>query len=200
MGKVKMKKIILAIVAIAVLCGFYCVNVINSLVVLDENVKSTWSQVLNQYERRVDLIPNLVNTVKGYAAHEETVLKEVIEARAKATSVTISVDELNNAEAIEKFQQAQGNLSSALSRLMAVAEQYPDLKADENFLSLQSQLEGTENRIAVARKDYVEAIRYFNIKIRKIPNNWIAQNFTELTVKETFEIEQKKKEVPVVQF
>ena len=161
---------------------------------MDENVKSTWSQVLNQYERRADLIPNLVNTVKGYASHEETVLKEVIEARAKATSVTISVDELNNAEAIEKFQQAQGNLSSALSRLMAVAEQYPDLKADENFLSLQSQLEGTENRIAVARKDYVEAIRYFNIKIRKIPNNWIAQNFTELTVKETFEIEQKKKE------
>ncbi len=105
---------------------------------MDENVKSTWSQVLNQYERRADLIPNLVNTVKGYASHEETVLKEVIEARAKATSVTISVDELNNAEAIKKFQQAQGNLSSALSRLMAVAEQYPDLKADENFLSLQS--------------------------------------------------------------
>lgn len=195
-----MKKLFFILLIGVVLFGFYCVNVINSLVLLDENVKSSWSQVLNQYERRADLIPNLVNTVKGYAAHEEMVLTEVIEARAKATSITLSAKDATNPEMVAQLQSAQGDLSSALSRLMVVVEKYPELKANENFLSLQSQLEGTENRIVVARKDYVEAIKYFNIKIRKIPNNWIAKNFTDLTVKESFSIEPQKQEVPVVQF
>ena len=195
-----MKKLFCIFVIVAGLFGFYCVNVVNSLVDLDENVKSTWSQVLNQYERRSDLIPNLVNTVKGYAAHEEMVLTEVIEARAKATSVTVVSNGALNPEAVAQIQEAQGALSSALSRLMVVVEKYPELKANENFMVLQSQLEGTENRIAVARRDYVEAIKYFNIKIRKIPNSWIAKQFTDLTVKETFVIEPQKQEVPVVQF
>lgn len=195
-----MKKLFCIFVIVAGLFGFYCVNVVNSLVYLDENVKSTWSQVLNQYERRSDLIPNLVNTVKGYAVHEEMVLTEVIEARAKATSVTVVSNGALNPETMAQIQEAQGALSSALSRLMVVVEKYPELKANENFMVLQSQLEGTENRIAVARRDYVEAIKYFNIKIRKIPNSWIAKQFTDLTVKETFEIEPQKQEVPVVQF
>lgn len=195
-----MKKLFCILVIAAGLFGFYCVDVVNSLVVLDENVKSAWSQVLNQYERRSDLIPNLVNTVKGYAAHEEKVLTEVIEARAKATSVTVSSNDALNPKTLAQIQEAQGALSSALSRLMVVVEKYPELKANENFIALQSQLEGTENRIAVARKDYVEAIKYFNIKIRKVPNSWIAKHFTDLTVKETFEIEPQKQEVPVVQF
>jgi len=153
----------LAIVVLFVVSG------INTIPSLDEKVKASWSEVQNQYQRRMDLIPNLVETVKGYANFEQKTLTDVINARASATKVTITTDQLTDPEAVKKFEQAQGELSSALSRLMAVSERYPDLKADQNFLALQSQLEGTENRIAVARKDYIDTVQQFNTRVRTFP-------------------------------
>ncbi len=155
--------IIAAIVAVFVFTG------INKIPALDEKVNASWAQVQNQYQRRADLVPNLVNTVKGYAKHEKSTLTEVIQARAEATKVTLSVEQLNDPEMVRKFETAQGNLSSALSRLMAVAESYPNLKANENFLSLQSQLEGTENRITVARQDYIATVQEYNTTVRTFP-------------------------------
>ena len=140
----------------------------NKLVNLEEGVKSQWANVENVYQRRADLIPNLVNTVKGYAAHEQETLTEVINARSKATGISIDPDKLDVAS-IQKFQAAQGSIGSALSKLMVVVERYPDLKANQNFLELQAQLEGTENRIAVERRKYNEAARMFNSKIRRFP-------------------------------
>jgi len=147
-------------------CGY------NDFQRLDEQVKAGWSEVLNQYQRRADLIPNLVETVKGYAAHEQETLDAVVEARAKATQVQIPPDILTNSEAFQKFQQAQGELTGALSRLLAITENYPDLKSNQNFLALQSQLEGTENRIAIARRDYIQAVKDYNTEIRTIPGRW----------------------------
>ena len=147
----------------------FIISGINSIPALDEQVKASWSQVENQYQRRMDLIPNLVSTVKGYAAHESSTLREVTEARANATKVTISADKLNDPAALANFEKAQGQLSSALSRLLAVSENYPNLKADQNFMALQSQLEGTENRISVARKDYIETVQRYNTTIRTFP-------------------------------
>ena len=153
------------------MCGTY-----NTTVKKDESVKKAWSQVENQYQRRADLIPNLVNTVKGYANFEQQTLQAVVEARANATRVTIKADELTP-ENIQRFEQAQGALSSSLGRLLAVAENYPDLKANQSFLSLQTQLEGTENRIAVERKNFNEVVNEFNAYIRQFPTNLIAGIF-----------------------
>lgn len=148
----------------------------NTMVGQDEGVKTAWSQVENQYQRRLDLIPNLVNTVKGYAAHEKETLEGVISARAEATKTTIDPSNLNE-ESLKKFQAAQGELSSALSRLMVVMERYPDLKANQNFSELQAQLEGTENRITVERKRFNEVAQAYNTYIRSFPNNILAGMF-----------------------
>lgn len=148
----------------------------NTMVSQDEGVKTAWSQVENQYQRRLDLIPNLVNTVKGYAAHEKETLEGVINARAEATKTTIDPSNLNE-ESLKKFQAAQGELSSALSRLMVVMERYPDLKANQNFTELQAQLEGTENRITVERKRFNEVAQAYNTYIRSFPNNILAGMF-----------------------
>jgi LemA protein len=148
----------------------------NTMVTQDESAKTAWSQVENQYQRRLDLIPNLVNTVKGYAAHEKETLEGVINARAEATKTTIDPSNLNE-ESLKKFQAAQGELSSALSRLMVVMERYPDLKANQNFSELQAQLEGTENRITVERKRFNEVAQAYNTYIRSFPNNILAGMF-----------------------
>ena len=145
----------------------------NQMVTRSENVSSQWSNVENQYQRRLDLIPNLVNTVKGYAEHEQNTLTQVVEARAKATQMRVNFDQLDE-QTIQKFNNMQGELSSALSRLMAISEQYPDLKANENFRDLQAQLEGTENRIAVERRKFNEEVKGYNAYIRSFPKNIIA--------------------------
>ena len=147
---------------------------VNDVPRLDEQVKASWSEVLNQYQRRSDLIPNLVETVKGYAKQEQDTLTGVTEARAKATQMQLPADILNNPEAFHQFEQNQAALGGALGRLLAVSERYPDLKSNQNFLALQSQLEGTENRIAVARRDYIQAVQAYNTNIRTIPGRWIA--------------------------
>ncbi len=162
-------------------CGY------NNIQLLDEQTKSGWSEVLNQYQRRADLIPNLVNTVKGYAQQEQTVLIGVTEARAKATSIKVDA---NDAESLKKFQQAQGELSGALTRLLAVTENYPNLKSDENFRALQSQLEGTENRITVARKRYIDSVQNYNVTIRQFPVNLTAMMFG-YKVKPNFSVENE---------
>src|SRR5580698_132492 len=150
-------------------CGY------NAIQRQDEGVKAAWSEVLNQYQRRADLVPNLVNTVKGYAQHEEKVLVEVTDARAKVGSVQVTPDMLDDPQKLKQFQQAQGELSGALSRLMVVSENYPQLKADSLFQNLQAQLEGTENRITVARNRYVQAVQEYNTLIRSFPNNLTAK-------------------------
>ena len=147
---------------------------VNAVPTQDEQVKAAWSQVQNEYQRRADLIPNLVATVKGYAAHEENTFKEVTEARAKATQMVLPANILSNPQAFHQFEQNQAQLSGALGRLLAVSEAYPQLKADQNFLVLQAQLEGTENRIAVARRDYIAAVQQYNTTLRTIPSRWIA--------------------------
>ncbi len=174
---------------------------INNIPTYDEAVKAGWSQVLNQYQRRADLIPNLVKTVKGYAAHEKDVLIEVIEARSKVSQMNIPKDMLTNPEAFKAFQQNQSALSSALSRLMVVVERYPDLKANQNFLALQSQLEGTENRISVARRDYIEAVKMYNTELRTYPGRiWKSVLYDDSVLKETFTVSEEKQQVPDVEF
>lgn len=163
------------IVGLILILVFYGVGRYNGMVKLQESVQSQWAQVENQYQRRADLIPNLVNTVKGYAEHEKSTLDAVISARAKATSVNVVIDGDNVDESFAKFNQAQGELSSALSRLMAISEAYPDLKANQNFSQLQAQLEGTENRISTERKRYNDVARDYNNYIRRFPNNIIAK-------------------------
>ena len=172
---------------------------VNDVPRLDEAVKAAWSQVLNQYQRRADLIPNLVETVKGYAQHEQATLTAVTEARARATQMQIPPNILENPEAFRRFQESQAQLTSALARLLAVSERYPDLKADQNFLSLQSQLEGTENRIAGARRDYIESVQRYNTELRTIPGRWIAAIlYPDAKVKETFTIPDAAQEAPKV--
>ena len=176
-------------------CGY------NEFQTKDETVKASWSEVVNQYQRRADLVPNLVNTVKGYAAQEKDVLIGVTEARAKATSIQVTPETLNNPEAFKKFQQAQGELSGALSRLIAVSENYPQLKSDANFRELQAQLEGTENRITVARNRYIGAVRDYNVTVRQFPNNLTAMVFG-YKPKENFTVENEKgiSTAPTVKF
>ena len=174
---------------------------INAVPTQDEQVKAAWSEVLNQYQRRADLVPNLVATVKGYAKQEETVLREVTEARAHATQMTLPSDILSNPQAFHQFEQNQAALSGALGRLLAVSEAYPDLKSNQNFLVLQSQLEGTENRIAVARKDYIDAVQVYNTTLRTIPSRWIAAIFyPDAKPRETFAISEKAQQAPEVKF
>jgi LemA protein len=157
------------LVAIIVLVALFVMNGVNTIPTQDEKVKAAWSQVDNQYQRRMDLIPNLVETVKGYANFEKSTLTDVINARASATKVTLSPEMLSDPDAVKKFEQAQGAVSNSLSRLMAVSERYPDLKANQQFLSLQSQLEGTENRITIARKDYIDTVQQYNTIVRTFP-------------------------------
>lgn len=160
---------------------------INTIPTLDEQANADWAQVQNNYQRRADLIPNLVATVKGYAAHEKDTLTAVTEARSKVSSMQITPETLNNPAAFKKFEAAQGQLSSALSRLMVVSERYPELKANQQFIALQAQLEGTENRIAVARRDYINAVRAFNTEIRTFPGRlWHWAMYGDLKIKPNF--------------
>jgi LemA protein len=164
--------VVLAVVVLLAVAGM---GSYNSLVGLDEKVQSAWSQVENVYQRRSDLIPNLVETVKGFAAQERTVLTEVVEARAKATSIQLTPEALNDPKALERFQAAQGQLSGALSRLLVTVERYPELKSNQNFLNLRSQLEGTENRIAVERRRFNEAVRDYNTRLSLFPGSLVAR-------------------------
>jgi LemA protein len=174
---------------------------VNKIPTLDEEVKAAWSQVLNQYQRRADLIPNLVETVKGYARQEQQVLTQVVEARAKATQMQLPSDVLSNPEAFHQFEQNQAALGGALGRLLAVSENYPDLKSNQNFLALQSQLEGTENRIAVARRDYILAVQNYNTELRTFPGRLFASwLYPDLKVRETFTISEQAQQVPQVKF
>lgn len=176
-------------------CGY------NTFQRLDEEVTSNWSEVLNQYQRRADLVPNLVSTVKGYAAHEKEVLTAVADARSKVGSIQATPELLNDEAAFARFQQAQSQMTSALSRLMAVAENYPQLKADTSFLSLQAELSGTENRVAVARNRYIKAVKEYNVAVRSFPNNLTAMMFGYKTKPNfTVENEQAISKPPVVDF
>ena len=191
-----MKKIILmAIVAIFTMtsCSTY-----NNMVTKEEAVKTAWSNVETQYQRRADLIPNLVSTVKGYAAHEQSTLQAVVDARAKATSITLSPEDLSS-EKIADYQKAQSAVTSALGRLIAVSENYPDLKANQNFLELQAQLEGTENRITVARKEFNDATQAYNVQVRKFPANLVAMIFG-FDQKPYFEADVAAATAPKVEF
>ena len=176
-------------------CGY------NTFQSLDEEVKADWSEVLNQYQRRADLVPNLVNTVKGYATHEEKVLTEVTEARAKVSSIQATPELINDEAAFAKFQQAQSQMTSALSRLLVVSENYPQLKADAGFRDLQAQLEGTENRVTVARNRYIKAVKEYNVAVRSFPNNLTAMMFG-YKAKPSFTVENEKEisKAPTVNF
>jgi len=185
-----MQKVYLKLLTVLLLlnltgCGY------NHFQSLDEEAKASWSEVLNQYQRRADLVPNLVNVVKGYAEHEKEVLTQVANARSKVGSMQVTADVLNDPEAFAKFQAAQGQLTSALSRLMAVSENYPNLKADQGFRDLQAQLEGTENRITVARNRYIETIKAYNVAVRSFPENLTAMMFGYKT-KPSFTVENEK--------
>jgi LemA protein len=174
---------------------------INNIPTYEEGMKAKWSEVLSQYQRRADLIPNLVETVKGYAAQEKDVLTSVVEARAKATQMQIPPDIVNNPEAFRQFQQNQAQLSGALGRLLAIVENYPDLKSNQNFLALQSQLEGTENRISIARRDYIEAVQLYNTELRTIPGRWWANLlYPDAKVAQTFTVDDTIKNPPKVEF
>lgn len=196
-----MKKSIIVIIVLAVaaiaLYSFFKGNY-NNMVTKDETVARAWADVQSQYQRRADLIPNLVNTVKGYAEHERETLEGVVEARAKATSIQVDANNLDPAK-LQQFQQAQSELSSALSRLLVVVERYPDLKANQNFLELQAQLEGTENRIAVARNRFNEAVQDYNTFIRQFPRNMVAGMF-DFERKAMYEADATAQQAPSVQF
>lgn len=174
---------------------------INNIPSYDEAATAAWSQVLNQYQRRADLVPNLVETVKGFAKQEEQVLTAVVEARAKVGTMQLPKDILTNPQAFQQFQEHQQQLTSALSRLLVVVEKYPDLKSNQNFLTLQSQLEGTENRIAVARKDYIEAVQRYNTELRTFPGRiWKGILYSDLQPKQNFSAPEAVQQVPAVKF
>ncbi|WP_119462173.1 LemA family protein [Rhodospirillaceae bacterium SYSU D60014] len=174
---------------------------VNTIPTLEEQAKAAWSQVQNQYQRRADLVPNLVETVKGFAAQEREVLTEVVEARARVGQTQISPEMLTDPQAFEQFQQNQAALSSALSRLLVVVERYPELRSNQNFLTLQSQLEGTENRIAVARRDYIQAVQRYNTELRTIPGRWwAALVYTDAEPMQNFTAEASATQAPQVDF
>ncbi|WP_072682633.1 LemA family protein [Arcobacter sp. LA11] len=174
---------------------------INNVPKLDEDVKATWSQVQNQYKRRADLIPNLVSTVKGYAEHEKSTFTEVTQARANVGKISLTPEMLSNPQLFQQFQQAQGALSSALSKLMLVVERYPDLKANKNFLALQTQLEGTENRITVARRDYIQSVKLYNLELRTYPGKIVAAiMYPDAQIRQTFTASPQEQEAPKVKF
>lgn len=191
------KKAMAAVIAVVAMSGLTSCNY-NSLVEKEQKVNQSWAQVENQYQRRADLIPNLVNTVKGYSAHEQETLTKVTEARAKATSITLDADDLTE-ENLAKYQEAQNELSGALKSLLAVTEAYPDLKANENFMNLQTQLEGTENRIATERMRYTEAVQDYNTSIKKFPTNIYAGWFG-FEEKPQFKAEAGAQKAPEVKF
>jgi len=193
-----MSKTFWIIILVLIVAAMMSVGKYNTMVGYDESVSEQWANVETQYQRRSNLIPNLVNTVKGYAAHEKDVLESVTKARASATSVKIDPSNLTAAN-IKQFQAAQGSLNSALSRLLAVSERYPDLKANQNFLELQAQLEGTENRIAVAIRRFNEQVKIYNTFISKFPNNFIASSFG-FEKQVNFEAEEGAEKVPEVKF
>lgn len=191
--------VLIVLLVVLVLAGVGGCNGYNSLVALEEGVDAAWSQVENVYQRRADLVPNLVETVKGAAAFEQETLTAVIEARAKATQVTLSPEMLNDPQALERFQAAQGELTGALSRLMVTVERYPDIKANQNFRDLQAQLEGTENRIAVERRKFNETAQAFNTRVRRFPTSLIA-GMTGFQRKAYFEADAGAEQVPQVEF
>lgn len=203
-GKTKKKeymrtlKITIVVLGVLAIIALWAMNSFNALVEGQEDVEAAWAQVENQYQRRADLVPNLVATVKGYAEHEQETLENVIAARAKATQVSVDPTQLS-AEQIAAFQSAQGELSQALGRLIAVAESYPDLKASQNYRDLQVQLEGTENRIAVARQLYNDSAKTYNQRVRRFPSNIIARIFG-FEKKAYFEAEQQAHQAPKVEF
>jgi len=187
--------VVLMIAAVLSGCGY------NTIQINDEKVTSAWAEVLNQYKRRADLVPNLVNVVKGYADHEKEVLTQVTQARANASGIQVTPELLNDPAAMAKFQQAQASLSGALSRLLVTVERYPDLKADQNFRDLQAQLEGTENRITVARNRFIEAVQTYNVSVRTFPNNLTAMMFGfERKASFTVENEAAISQPPTVDF
>ncbi|HTK99224.1 MAG TPA: LemA family protein [Pseudomonadales bacterium] len=174
---------------------------INNIPTYDEGVKAAWGQVQNQYQRRADLVPNLVATVQGYAAHERETLQAVIEARSKVAQMNVSPEILSDPAAFKAFEQNQAQLTSALSRLMVVVERYPDLKANQNFLQLQSQLEGTENRISIARRDYIAAVQQYNTELRTFPGRiWHGIMYRNMKVRESFEANDGASTAPTVKF
>lgn len=189
-------KILVPLLVAIIAFGVWAVGGINNLVRQDEDVNAAWAQVQNQYQRRMDLIPNLVSTVKGYASHEKETLEAVIQARANATKVSVNIDD---AKQMQEYMNAQSGLSSALSRLMAVAESYPNLKANQNFMALQDQLEGTENRIAVARRDYIAIAKTFNQNVRTFPGI-IWSMLSGLKAKPAFDAAPNAQTAPVVAF
>lgn len=193
-----MKKSTIIILAAVVLLVIAGVSAYNGLVSKEEGVKNAWSNVENQYQRRSDLIPNLVNTVKGYAAHEQETFQSVTEARSKATQMSVAMDDLTP-EKLQAYQEAQGEVGRALGRLLAISENYPELKANENFKELQAQLEGTENRIAVERRKFNETVRQYNTSIRKFPLNLFAAVFG-FKQSAYFEADENSREVPEVAF
>ena len=201
MKKIPKWLVVLIIFAVCVIALFSCYkNTYNSLVYMEENVSGQWAEVQNQYQRRMDLIPNLVSTVKGYASHESEVFKQVSDARSKAGGqINISDEVLSNPEAFERYQQVQDQLGSSLQRLLMVTENYPELKADQNFLALQDQLEGTENRITVARGRYNDAAKQYNSKIRSFPTNIIA-NMSGFEKKIYFSASAEAQSAPKVEF
>lgn len=174
---------------------------INAIPTYDEAVRAQWAQVENQYQRRADLVPNLVETVKGYATQERETLQAVVEARAKVSQMNVDADIINDPQALQAFEQNQAALSSALSRLMVVVERYPELKSNQNFLALQSQLEGTENRISVARRDYIQAVQQYNTEIRTLPGSiWHSLIYSDMPIRESFEASTGAEEAPRVEF
>ena len=193
-----MKKTWIIIIAVIAVIAIYGVSSYNSMVSQEEAVGTAWSNVENQYQRRADLIPNLVNTVKGYAAHEKETFDAVVSARAKATQTTVSIDDLTP-EKMEAYQRAQGEVGSALSRLLAVTENYPELKANENFQTLQAQLEGTENRISVERRNFNDVARAYNTSIRRLPKNIFAGMFG-FEKRPYFEAQEGAEKAPEVKF
>ncbi len=193
-----MKKGTIIIVAVVAIIAIWAISGYNSLVSMDENVSGQWSNVETQYQRRADLIPNLVNTVKGYAAHEKETLEGVIAARSQATQIKVDPTDLTP-EKLAEYQKAQGAITSALGKLLAITENYPDLKANQNFLELQAQLEGTENRINVARKNFNDAAKAYNTAIRRFPKNLLAGMFG-FDKRAYFEAAEGAEQVPQVQF
>ena len=193
-GRIQMIFILTLCTVLFTGCGY------NTLQAMDEKVIAAWSEVQNQYQRRYDLIPNLVETVKGFARQEETVLREVTEARSRVGQIQISKELINDPKAFAQFQEAQAQLSGALSRLLLVVERYPELKSNQNFLTLQAQLEGTENRIAVARRDYIQAVQEYNSAVRAFPTNLTAKYLLGLKVRENFAASAGVQEAPKVKF
>ena len=193
-----MKKSTIILIAVVAIAAIWSISAYNGMVKMDESVNTAWSNVENQYQRRADLIPNLVNTVKGYAAHEKETLEAVMAARSKATQMTVDADNLTP-EKLQEYQKAQGEIGAALGRLLAITENYPDLKANQNFMELQAQLEGTENRISVERRNFNEVARTYNTSIRTFPKNILAGMFG-FDKRPYFEAEEGANKAPEVKF